>query len=583
MDFVEQVKSSVDIVKTVTEYGVQLKKMGGTGRYSGLCPFHPEKTPSFSVHATHQFYKCFGCGVGGDVFKFVMELERVSFFEALKIIAERNGIVMPKRAEYSDPESKLRGALLEMHEIAAQTFAANLKGPAGASARAYLAQRGVTPGQAEEFGLGLSLDSWDQLTRRLQEGGRFSAAQLEESGLIMRRQEGGGYFDRFRARLMFPIHNESGKVIAFGGRALKPGEDAKYLNSSETPIYRKSFVLYNLHRAKDAIRKGEQSVLVEGYMDAIGVYSAGVHEVVASCGTALTNTQVRALKKHSEKIVVNFDPDAAGAKAAERSIQMLLDEGMRVRVMELEGGLDPDEYVKQNGAEAYRAKLQQAAGYFHWLADRARKRFDMSSSDGRIAGLKFLLPAIQRVSDKLERATIAEEVASYLGVDRGLVLEEFRKTAAGRTSPTAVNRPAPVPASERLLLNALLVSAEGRAEILPKLTRMQVFERFAAKPIFEAIASMTAGGTPFIFSDLEGRLNDRDRDLLTGVVFADEMGEEVSALEQAVQCLRALEGQDRELRRSSLRDRIKAAERSGDMPEAMRLSEELDRLSVKRK
>ena len=312
--------------------------------------------------------------MGGDVIKFVMEMERISFMEALKLLAERNGIAMPKR-EYSDPESKLRGALMEMHETAAAAFQKNLAGPAGAEARNYLAGRGVSPEQISEFGLGLSDASGQQVIRMLEP--RFAPEQLEVSGLVMKRQDGSGFFDRFRGRLMFPIHNESGKIIGFGGRALRSGDEPKYLNSPETALYHKSYVLYNLHRAKDAVRKADFAVLVEGYMDVIGVYSAGVRNVVASCGTALTNTQVRALKKHSGRIVVNFDPDAAGANAAERSIQMLLDEGFQVRVLELEGDLDPDEYVKREGAEAYRSRLEKAPSYFHWLADRARKKFDM--------------------------------------------------------------------------------------------------------------------------------------------------------------------------------------------------------------
>jgi len=587
MDFLEQVKSSVDIVKVIQEYGVRLKKMGATGRYSGLCPFHEEKTPSFSVTATHQFYRCFGCDAKGDVITFVRERERVTFFEALKILAERNGIPIPKRADYNDPESKLRGALFDMHQIAADLYRKNLIAPQGAEVRDYLAKRGVTAGQAEEFGLGFSLDSWDQLTRRLQED-RYSPELLEKSGLVQKRQEGSGFYDRFRARLMFPIHNESGKAIGFGGRAVKPGDEPKYLNSPETDIYKKSLVLYNLHRAKDAIRKQEHVVLVEGYMDVIGVYSAGVHEVVASCGTALTNTQVRAVKRYSDKIVVNFDPDNAGAKAAERSIQMLLEENMRVRVMELEGGLDPDEFVKQNGADLYRERLKQAAGYFHWLADRARRRFDMNSSEGRIAGLQFLLPAIQRVTDKLERATIAEELASYLGVERGLVLEHFRRSASGGgATPQRVRIPV-APGPEKLLLNALLVSSEARAEVLPRVLELQVFERLAIKSILEALAGLCSGGQTFQFAELEGRLNDRDRDLLAGVIFADEMSEEDSgldraALDQARACLRAIEAQDRELQRSSLRERIKAAERKGDFAGAMKMMEELAAFEVKRK
>jgi DNA primase len=582
MDFVEQVKSSVDIVKVIGEH-VRLKKLGGSGRYVGLCPFHQEKTPSFSVHAGHQYYKCFGCGVGGDVFKFVQEIESVSFFEALKLLAERNGIPMPKRSEYSDPDSKLRNALLDIHELAAQLYRQNLNGPSGADARAYLAKRGVTPALAEEFGLGVSADSWDQLTRRLQED-RYSPEQMEATGLVMKRQEGSGFYDRFRGRLMFPIHNESGKVIGFGGRALKPDEEPKYLNSPETTIYRKSFVLYNLHRAKDAMRKGEQAILVEGYMDVIGVYSAGVREVVASCGTSLTNNQVRAIKKHTDRIVVNFDPDTAGANAAERYIQMLLEEGMKVRVLELEGGLDPDEYVKQNGAEVYREKVKRSSGYFHWLADRARRKFDMQSAEGRVAGLQFLLPAIQRVQDRLERATIAEELASYLNIDRGLVLDQFRKIATERKSAMAPRSAASaLPGAEKVLLNALLTSPEARAEVLPRIVELRIFDKLGTKAILQTLAVLSAEEKPFSFSELEQRLDSHNRDLLASVVFADEIGDEFLAFDQANQCLRTLEAQNREIQVDSLRDSIRAAERNGNIADAMRLMEELNNLSVKRK
>jgi len=572
MDFAEQVKSSVDIVKTIGEY-VRLKKAGGSPRYTGLCPFHTEKTPSFSVHASHQFYKCFGCGASGDVFKFVMEIERISFFESLKLLAERNGIAMPKR-DYSDPDSKLRGALMEMHETAARVFQINLNGPAGAQARQYLASRNVTPEQIAEFGLGLSDASGNQLVRQFES--RYAPEQLEQSGLVAKRQEAAGFYDYFRGRLMFPIHNESGKVIGFGGRALRPGEEPKYLNSRETALYRKSYVLYNLHRAKDAIRKADYTVLVEGYMDVIGVYSAGVHNVVASCGTALTNTQVRALKRHSESIVVNFDPDTAGANAAERSIQMLLDEGLRVRVLELGGDLDPDEYVKASGAEAYRHRLEKAPAYFHWLADRARGKFDMRTVEGRIQGFKFLAPAIQRIADRLERFAVANDVADYLGVDEKLVREHFSK---GVREQGDVQRRPEAPPTERLLLHSLLASEAARSLVIPELRDLPVVDRFVARNVFKALFAMHSDGTPFRFADLEGRLSDADRDLLSSIVFADEILEEEKAAEQARACLRSLKSQDPRSEAAALRARIKAAEREGNLPEAMRLAQELDEKS----
>jgi DNA primase len=575
MDFTEQVKSSVDIVRTIGEY-LPLKQQRGSSRYVGLCPFHTEKTPSFNVDGAKQFYYCHGCHVGGDVLKFVMEIESVSFWEARNLLAERNGVPIPKR-DISDPESKLRGGLYDMHAIAAETFHANLRGPAGLEARKYLESRGVTASQIEDFGLGVSDPGGRQLVQKFES--RFSPEQLEQSGLVLKRQEGGGFFDRFRGRLMFPIHNEQGKAIGFGGRALRSGDEPKYLNSPETPLYHKSYVLYNLHRAKDAVRKQDSAVLVEGYMDVIGVYSAGVQNVVASCGTALKDTQVRAIKRFSRNIVVNFDSDTAGASASEKSIQMLLDETMQVKVLELDGDLDPDEYVKQFGAEHYRLKLERAQAYFHWLADRARKKFDMLTVEGRLEGFKFVSPAIARISDRLERFAVANDIASYLGVDPKLVREQFR--GGDQKGRKVLDQGLAVPANERWLLNALLVGDRVRAEVIPELRAMGAVGRFVTKDIFEALFAVYESGESFRYADLEGRLKDADRNLLSQVVFADELMEERMALDQAAACLQALRDLDPKAEIAELRAQIKTAERQGDRDLAMRLIERLTGLDEK--
>jgi len=576
MDFVEQLKSSVDIVAVIGQY-VRLKRVGAGPRYMGLCPFHAEKTPSFSVHGAHQFYKCFGCGLGGDVIKFVMEIDRLSFYEALKLLAERHGIPMPRRTEYSDPETKLRAAVYRLHEIAFQVFRAALDGPAGAEARAYLLKRRVAPALVEEFGLGYSERSGQALVRAFEKEG-FDAGQMEASGLVLKRQDSSGFFDRFRNRLMFPIHSESAKIIGFGGRALSAEDEPKYLNSPETSIYRKSYVLYNLHRAKTEIRKQDRAVLVEGYMDVIGVWGAGVREPVASCGTALTSQQVRMLKRHSERMVVNFDADAAGVGAAERSIQMLLEEGMQVRVLELEGGLDPDEYVQEHGAEAYRHRLENAPGYFHWLADRARVRFDARTAEGRIASLKFLLPAIQRVSDKLERMSIANDIGGYLGVPQGAVLDHFRKAAAERRDAGPAPARQAVRPLEGFLLNALLASEEARLEVLPKLKSMPALQQFSTRRIFQALLAVSETQSRFTFAELEGRLDDNDKEVLASLVFADEGNEEKNSLEQALACLRSLEQGDLQSQRAALRAHVREAERAGNLAEALKWTEELNRL-----
>lgn len=573
MDFIEQLKSSVDIVQVIGER-VRLRK-SGPSRYLGLCPFHNEKTPSFTVHAGLGFYKCFGCGAGGDVIKYVEQIEGISFYEALKLLAERHGIPMPRRAGYSDPETRLRAALFQMHELAEEAFRNHLQSPAGAEARAYLERRGISPELAAQFGLGYADRSGRFLLRLLEQRG-FKPDQLEASGLVGRR-ESGGFYDRFRHRLMFPIHNETGKLIGFGGRALED-ENPKYLNSPETPIYKKSYVLYNLHRAKEGIRKADRSVLVEGYMDAIGVYASGVREVVASCGTALTAQQVQLLRRHARRIVVNFDPDPAGAKAAERSIETLLEQGMEVRILELDGGLDPDEYCKQRGAEAYMEKLEAAQGYFYWLADRARARFGMRTAEEKVAGLQFLLPAVQRMNDKLERVTVANEIAGYLGVEQGLVLDYFRRAASERRESVPAPPRDPTRPDEKLLLGLLMENAEARERLLPQLKPLGAVERFATRRIFQTIFALADAGERVTFSAVHARLEENDRELLETVLLAGESGEGAASLEQGEECLRSLLRTERQAQLGELKSRIRECERAGDITAALRAAQELRRL-----
>jgi len=571
MDFVEQLKSSVQIESVIGEY-VRLRK-SGANRYLGLCPFHNEKSGSFTVHAAKQFYYCFGCHAKGDVVNFVMEMEHISFYEALKSLSERYGIPMPKRSQYADEDSKLRGAIYQMHEMAQDAFRAHLNGSAGSEARAYLGRRRLAPETVEQFGLGYSDRSGRALLRQFES--QFTPAQMEQSGLVGKRQD-GSFYDRFRNRLMFPIHNESGKIIGFGGRALSPDDEPKYLNSPETPIYKKSQVLYNLHRAKEAVRKEDRVILVEGYMDAIGVSAAGLRAVVASCGTALTTQQVQALKRHSQKIAVNFDPDAAGANATERSIGMLLQEGMQVRIMELEGGLDPDEYCNQRGAEAYVQRLDTAKGYFFWLADRLRARHDMRTTEGRVAVLQALLPPVHRISDALERGVIANELAGYIGVDKGMVFDSFRKAATERQEkpldrPSVALRP-----DERMLLNALFGASDLRDEAIRELRSVESVSGFASRRIFQAVFALADAGGAVTFEAVNARLDEADQQLLAEAVLredAEHSAEEVHA------ALRRARLSDREQRTDRLRARIKELEREGKIEQAMQLMAELPGLT----
>src|ERR1700746_2986794 len=463
-DFKDSLKQQADIVRVVGDY-VKLKKSGAQN-FSGLCPFHNEKTPSFSVHATRQFFHCFGCGVSGDVFSFVQKVENITFPEAVRLIAQKLGVPMPK-VEFSSPqearEAKVRMALLDVHERACAFFQDYLKRAEGASARAYLAGRGLDDETIARFRVGYAPDSGfllrDSLRREfdedlLRESGLFSWKEesSRQSPVVSRQQEqilrsaqddkidgGGGsesrepgaespepgasgspearssklvaFYSKFRNRVMFPIANESGRIIAFTGRTLSTDEKAgpKYLNSPETAIYSKSRVLFNLDHAKEAIRKLDYAILVEGQMGDIEVFAAGFQNVIASSATAFTELQARLLGRFSKNVVVNFDPDTAGARATERTLGLLVEEEFQIKVLTLEAGFDPDMYMRRKGKDAYADALRHAQRYFDYLIERARTQFPVRSPEGKVKAVNYLLPHIQLVPNRIVRDEIALE------------------------------------------------------------------------------------------------------------------------------------------------------------------------------
>ena len=578
MDFAEQLKSQLNIVEVIGQY-VPLKRQGSGVRYVGLCPFHSENTPSFNVNGTLGFYKCFGCDAKGDVFKFIQERESLTFPETLKLLAERYGIPMPERQRHDDAESQKRAALYEMQEIAASAFQDNFRASGGADARQYVEGRNVSKESMDEFRIGLADASGQQLIKKLQ---KFGPALMEESGLVGKRED-GSFYDRFRTRLMFPIHNEAGKIIGFGGRALRPDDKPKYMNSPGTPLYNKSTVLYNLHRAKTDARRNSRMILVEGYMDAIGVYAAGIKEVVAASGTAFHSDQVRMVKRqvaqsgNAGQVILNFDSDNAGAESTEKRIASFLAEGMRVKVLEIPGELDPDEYIQQNGAEAYRKLLDHAASYFHWLADRTRNKFDMSTVEGRVDAFKFMWPTMQQVSDRLERSAIADEMAGYLNLDRDTIRQQFKKTPRAQVAqPRAVS--SAVPPNEKLLLACLLASADARAAIRHYVATTDSLKRLELRPIFAAIVSFDEQAKHFAMEDIVNQLEPHFQRVLTEIGFGELAISEEGAAGQAVNCLRALETKAIDSQTEELRRKVQELERAGDFAGAMQAAEELNTL-----
>lgn len=566
MDFARQVKDSVDIANVIGDF-VRLKKQGSQ-RFIGLCPFHTEKTPSFSVHSGLQIYKCFGCGQSGDVFNFLMTLQGLTFFEALKTLADQQGIAMPKRNAGSETESKLRDAMLRMHDIAQSFFEEQLRSNGGARAREYLRSRGLSQETAARFGIGYA-PAGNALLALLRKQD-FDPATMTAAGLIGKAENRPDHYDRFRERLIFPIHNETGRVIGFGGRALRAEQNSKYINSPETEIYKKNTVLYNLGRARAAMRQENQAVLVEGYMDVIGVWKAGVTNAVATCGTSMTNQQVRAMRRHVDTVVVNFDSDQAGQNAAERAIEMLLREGVNVRVLELPDGQDPDDFCTAHGGDAYKERLKNAPRHIVWLTDRTRRQFDTATSEGRIAAFEHMLPSIDLLPDEIRRAAVATEMADRLGIARSLVLERFRRSTnrRGRT-PAPVDDSDGFSASERLLLHLFAGSTEARAAMLGDALAIASENEMAAQGAFAAMAAVHEGGEEFHYSAVEGRLTDRDRDRLAKLVF--DKDRKPASLDEGKGALEALRHQSWKLRYRAVRNSIFKAEQSGDRAAAIAL------------
>ena len=540
--FADRVKQQADIVRVVGEY-VRLKKTGKD--FSGLCPFHQEKTPSFTVSPVKQIFYCFGCGKGGDVFNFVREMEKCEFPEALKIVAEKSGMALPSPRERSPEErreNQQRALILEMHR-AAQTFYTQQLGSSaeGRLARAYLEDRGLDSRAIEQFGIGYAPSGGDALLRFLRP--KYKEERLlADSGLISRDQS-GRLFDRFRRRITFPIANESGKIVAFGCRAL--GDDTpKYLNSPETPIYSKSNVLYHLDRAKEALRRHDFAILVEGYMDAIAVARAGVSNVVAGCGTSLAEPQIKLLARFTKRVIVNYDPDNAGQSATERSVALLLEHDFEVKVLALppvgEKKADPDLFIREKGADEYLKLLKTAPPYVDYLIARARK-MDISSGEGKLRAVNFLLPYLQKIPNKLLRSEWATRIAQQLRVDEPVLRAELSRAAKERrrelkTQPELLGRLAkPV---ERRLIRMLVDAEDFKVELARRLHQERLYEGMEAEKIIAALIAANLAPEPAGASEVAATLDERDRRLFFEVLFEEE---DTPTWEEAESCLSALQ------------------------------------------
>ena len=437
--FIDDLKNQADIVTVIQDF-VSLRKAGTN--YKGLCPFHGEKTPSFTVNRDKGFFHCFGCGRGGDVFKFLELQENVGFHDAVKQLAQRFGEAVPEIEQNDEQRTNAaeRETLLKIHEAAAAWFREQLASPAGARIRKQIADRGVAAATGDALALGFAPPARDALKQALLKQG-FSQAALLRAGLAVQRDD-GSVVDRFRNRLMIPISRDTGSVIAFGGRAVDSDQQPKYLNSPETPIYSKGKTLYGLNLSKAAIRQGGFGVLVEGYFDFAQVYQAGFQGVVASCGTALTVQQAQQLGRFTKRVVLSFDPDTAGQGATVKSCEMLVAEGFEVNVALLPAGEDPDTFVKTHGPQAYGERLKQSRPYLEYLLDRAAAGHNLNNDDGRVKFLTEMLPVAARIPDLAVRDRFADRLAHKARITEDVVRAQIRKAATqSQTTLTARDLP----------------------------------------------------------------------------------------------------------------------------------------------
>ena len=538
--FIDDLRLQVNILQVVQEY-VPLKRAGTS--YKGLCPFHSEKSPSFTVNPEKGFFHCFGCNAGGDVFKFLELHEKLAFPDAVKMLAQKVGLSLPAGSEGGPDDdarrdSALREALLKMHEIAAAYFGEQLASLAGARARQQLAERGVTPQTIEQLGLGFAPPSREGLKARLVKQG-FAQGALVQSGLVVQR-DNGETIDRFRNRLMVPISRDTGSVIAFGGRSMEADQLPKYLNSPETPIYSKGRTLYGLSLTKGQIGKAGYAVLVEGYFDFAQVFQSKAAPVVASCGTALTPQHAHLLRRFTSKVVLSFDPDAAGQGAATRSCEMLVGEGFDVNVVVLDKGEDPDTFIRRRGGDEYRARLRTSRPYLEYLLDQAAAGLDFGHDDSRRQFLGRMLVVAARIPDAAARDQFADRIAHKARITEEVVRAEIRKAAVSRRT-TVTTRELPASGqlkdAEKALIWGLIHNTGEAREALADLDEEDL-EGLAGRDILNVARSLRDEPPDRLPSALLQRLSTLNAQLVTSIASTAVSPAPAAACARAIKRLR---------------------------------------------
>ncbi len=537
----DEIRNSVNIVSLVSEY-VALKKRGRN--HVARCPFHNEKTPSFNVSEEKQIFMCFGCGLGGDLFKFAMQIENITFPEAVRFVADRYGIALPEAETVVTETTGTAAADLRKIMAAAMDFYQNALtvSQEGRFALQYIRKRGIEQETLTRFRLGFSPDGGNALIGTMKEKG-YSLQALEECGLVKYSEDGSRSYDRFRGRLMFPITDVQGRVVAFGGRALGE-QQPKYLNSPETKIYNKSRNLFGLNLSKEAIKEQDQAVLVEGYMDCIIPFQHGVRNLVASLGTSLTTQQVELLGRYTRKVVVSYDPDSAGLAATQRSLDLFLEGDFQVRVLRLPDNRDPDEFVRTDGSDAYRARISESVPYLDFVLDAAIK--SQGSPDdpkSKVHIMNVILPYLARLPSAVERSEYVFKFARKLGIDDQQLLSEIKRAAKQKKlklEESSAEATQTMKLAEKRLLQLLLRDSNLQKEIIPLCTARD-FEGLVSEKIFSILLEGKID-EPATYESLHRQLAGDPQQALLAQLQMEEIPEETTrdAAESFLNALKAL-------------------------------------------
>jgi DNA primase len=593
--FIDELRRQADIVRVVGDY-VTLKKKGAN--WMACCPFHQEKTPSFSVNPSKNIFYCFGCAKGGSVFNFVMELEGVSFPEAVRVVAEKAGVSLPELVDDKRFESKRKEAdeVVQLNAWALEFWERHLaeEGAETRAAREYVEGRGITDETRQLFRLGYAPNSWDALGIHLKSKGA-GIGQIERSGLVVKKEK-GGYYDRFRGRLIFPVMDAQGRPVAFGARAMRPGDEPKYLNSPETDAYTKGRHLFGLNVSRDEIRRKKFAILVEGYLDLIIPFQHGVRNVVASLGTALTPEQAKILGRFARKVVVNYDGDRAGVSAAKRAIEVLLTEDFEAKVLVLPDGADPDEFVRAHGVEEYNQRRGLAVPHIQFVLEQAMHERNLRIPAQKAEAVEEVLPFVRAVRNRIQKREYFDMLMDALRVEEQGLRRELWKTVSARESNAAdaadvkkrvirAETSAPTVAEQRLL-ELLVHDEELRRQVLPQVEESD-YAGLPTAAVFRALKELDARGEPVDFSTL-GALTEDDpaaADIVPLVLMHEPERAEGEATDQflteAESCLMTLRLMSYDRRLKELAAEITAADRAGD--EARRDELVMEDLDLKRR